>query len=55
MFVPQFSAFDGAAKRMASVHLYWDFIYRLTNHHRQLKKARKVVCDFFNKVQAALF
>ncbi|XP_039432978.1 cytochrome P450 4c21-like isoform X1 [Culex pipiens pallens] len=43
-------AFDGAAKRMASVHLYWDFIYRLTDHHRQLKKARKVVCDFFNKL-----
>ncbi|XP_055598207.1 cytochrome P450 4c21-like [Uranotaenia lowii] len=43
-------AFQEAARRMVSVHLYPDFVYRLTSFHRDLMKARKIVCDFFQRI-----
>ncbi|XP_062551684.1 probable cytochrome P450 313a4 [Armigeres subalbatus] len=43
-------AFNGAAIRMTTVYLYPDIIYKLTRYYKELKKARKIVCDFFIKL-----
>ncbi|XP_065080140.1 cytochrome P450 4c21-like [Ochlerotatus camptorhynchus] len=43
-------AFGEAARRMVSVHLYPNIVYRLTKYHYELLHARKVVCDFFNRL-----
>ncbi|XP_055546071.1 cytochrome P450 4c21-like [Wyeomyia smithii] len=43
-------AFNGAARRMVSVHLYLDFVYRFTKYYSEIMQARKVVCDFFNEL-----
>ncbi|XP_065094392.1 probable cytochrome P450 313a4 [Ochlerotatus camptorhynchus] len=43
-------AFNGAARRMMSVHLYTDVVFRMTRHYKELMHARKVVCDFFTKL-----
>ncbi|XP_055633048.1 uncharacterized protein LOC129773462 [Toxorhynchites rutilus septentrionalis] len=43
-------AFNEAARRMVSVHLYLDIVYRITKHYTACMKARKVVCDFFQRL-----
>ncbi|XP_053692261.1 cytochrome P450 4c21-like [Sabethes cyaneus] len=43
-------AFNGAARRMVSVHLYPDFVYQLTKYYTEIIQARKVVVDFFNQL-----
>nr|XP_019560219.2 LOW QUALITY PROTEIN: probable cytochrome P450 313a4 [Aedes albopictus] len=43
-------AFNGAARRMMTVYLYPDIIYKMTRYYKELTEARKIVCDFFTKL-----
>ncbi|XP_019550968.3 cytochrome P450 4c21-like [Aedes albopictus] len=43
-------AFNGASRRMITVHLYPDFIYQLTHYYKELMEGRRIICDFFTKL-----
>ncbi|XP_058814983.1 probable cytochrome P450 313a4 [Topomyia yanbarensis] len=43
-------AFNEAARRMVSVHLYLDVVYRHTRYYNEMMQARELVCDFFKRI-----
>ncbi|XP_053692262.1 cytochrome P450 4c21-like [Sabethes cyaneus] len=44
------TASERASRRMISVHLYPDFIYKLTKYHKECTEARKAVVDYYTEL-----